>query len=154
MIFSLSLASGGNNEKGRSFDLYLVKKSNQNASFSSVLLEDTPFIPMSEIISYSKLTHSIILKKEAFNRTKKIQLGTVFAVCIDNEPIYTGRVWSDLRSASSDGIVLICSRKDPTENRIFLQAGYPTEAFFLGQDLRASKLILNALDLAHKLKVD
>ena len=102
-------------------------------------------------IEYSQSEHSIKLTKEAFDKFKALNMRGFFAICVDNKPVYLGRVWSIYLSSSFNGVVATEHLYEWRENKIQISTGYPDEDYFEGIDPRSNKLILDSLRKSNKL---
>jgi hypothetical protein len=77
--------------------------------------------------------------------------GTPFVMCVGNDRIYAGVIWSSLYSASFSGVVILKPMK--ADNRhIRIQLGYPSPQFYTGEDRRSDSRIFQILQQAGKLK--
>lgn len=118
-------------------------------------LEGNPFLTTDEIVSYRLATHEIELTDAAFERIRNVAIplqGEGFAVCVDGQPIYAGAIWNAYSSSVFDGATI--DLVDPTREHPMIQIrlGYPTSAFFRGDDRRSDPRILRALEEAGKLR--
>jgi len=139
-------------EEGLAF--YLVKENKNKeanvAGLDSLQIDKVPLFTEREIISYSISNQSMALTESALIKLKEVGVGSSFVVCVNGSRIYSGKIWSPLRSASCPEIVLMVS---PSNNgQVSLLAGYPTHSYFTGTDQRSSKSILDALKASGKLK--
>jgi len=140
-------------EQGLAF--YLVKGVSENkeanvSGLDNLQVEKTPLLTQSDIISYSVSNQSMILTEGALTKLKGVSIGSSFVVCVNGKPIYAGKIWSPLRSASCPEIVIMVPPGDNTQ--VSLLAGYPTHSYFIGIDQRSNKAILEALEASNKLK--
>jgi len=70
---------------------------------------------------------------------------------VDNKPIYLGAFWVDLSSHSFDGVTISYPLSPQESKVIALELGYPSPAFFIGDDPRDNRAILNSLEKSGKL---
>ncbi len=118
-------------------------------------LEGNPFLTADEIVSYSLATHEIELTDAAFERIRNVAIplqGEGFAVCVDGQPIYAGAIWNAYSSSVFEGPIIDLVRPTREHPIIQISLGYPTSAFFRGDDRRSDPGILRALEEAGKLK--
>jgi hypothetical protein len=116
-----------------------------------IRLQSEPFISSDDVITYNKDTHEISLDPSFYGRLMQVHWGTPFVVCVGNERIYSGFIWSRVASTSCDSVVI---KQQPTEPpgddyAIQLELGYVK---FTGTDLRSDPRILRALEKAGKLE--
>jgi len=120
-------------------------------NLQEIKLQDKPILSIDDIISYDKDTHKITLTSSAYNRFMDLDAGTPFIVCVGDERIYMGAIWSDLYSTSFGGIVI--SKPVKRENSVIdIVLGYPSQHFFKGTDFRSDPRIFYSLEQAGKLK--
>jgi hypothetical protein len=149
-IFLLAIlpVAASSHEEGLAF--YLIKGSKEtNVGGLDKLPIDKALFTQKDIISYSISNQSMMLTKSALIKLKSV-IGSSFVACVNRKPIYSGKIWSDLRSSSCSEIVL----KVPVDNsaQVSLEAGYPTHSYFTGRDERSNKSILDALKASDKLR--
>ncbi len=118
-------------------------------------LEGDPLLTIDDIVSYRSATHEIELTDAAYERIRNVAIplqGEGFAVCIDKQPIYAGAIWNAYSSSVFEGSTIDLVR--PTRERPVLQIrlGYPTSAFFRGEDRRSDPRIFQALQEVGKLR--
>jgi hypothetical protein len=118
-----------------------------------IKLQAEPVLTMTELMSYSRMSHAMAVTPSAYERFMKLPVGATFVVCASGERVYYGTVWSGLYSSSVDGIVIVKtpSSKPPV---IRIQLGYPSPEFFTGTDPRSDPRIVRALRDAGKLVED
>jgi len=136
---------------GEGLAFYLLKRDSPKtpSAPAGAEVEDQPFISQNDIVSYSLRNQSMLLTSKAIDRLKRLVVSARFEACVDRKPIYSGRLWSILRSASCPEIVL----EIPTDGsfNVRLEAGYPTNECFVGKDERSNALIVTALKSSGKL---
>ena len=114
-------------------------------------------ISADDIVAYSWETHELYLTASANRRLAQLQsvimekCGLPFVVCVGNEPIYSGAVWTSYSSAIFEGIVIDVYPAEHNEP-IRIQLGYPPGMFEDMEDPRASPMIFEALERAEKLQ--
>lgn len=153
-------------EKLREFTIFLSREKiaaekivKLEIDINKIKLMKTPLIKESDIVSYSARTHTIELLKNLWKKIMEIRRTTVFVVCVGEERIYWGVIWSSILSAWHIGIVIVKPAQlilepcwSPKSYTIEIRCGYPTEEYFRGKDLRNDKRIIEALKRAGKLK--
>jgi len=140
-------------EKGVAF--YLINSgggtmATYEGELENLQVDKVPLFDQREIVSYSKSRQSMILTSEALEKLRKVSIGRRFVVCVDMKPIYSGKIWSLLRSASCSDIVLMVPPSNDAS--VYLLAGYPTHSYFEGNDQRLNESIIDSLGAAGKLK--
>ncbi len=118
-------------------------------------LEGDPFLTSDEIVSYRWATHEIELTDAAFERIRNVAIplqGEGFAVCVDKQPIYAGAIWNAYSSSVFEGPIIDLVYPTREHPIIRISLGYPSSAFFRGDDRRSDPRILQALEEAGKLK--
>lgn len=155
-LLLISLTVGGcTSQKG--FAIYLTRQDTPVSAMpalSHVELADEPIISIDDIISYTKETHEIELTADAYERVTKLEVptsGIAFVVCIDRTPIYWGAFWVGWSSQSFDGVTIMLPPFPSGEHLIQIELGYPSPAFYGGEDPRSSPEILQSLEQAGKL---
>lgn len=138
------------------FSVYLVRSlipvdDIAKMKFNKVTLEDAPLFTINDVISYSKNTHAIVLKKPAFEKFLAVRCGRPFAVCVGDSPVYLGVVWSQIRSSSVNGVVALAPYKQREENIVVILAGYPNSSYFDGKDPRYNRSVFDSFEKHHKL---
>ncbi len=122
----------------------------------SIRLGDEPggevALSIDDITAYDPATHEMSLTQEAAARLAALTpptSGLPFVVCVGSEAIYRGAFWPSYSSQSYDGVVI-----DPIlagQGAVRIELGYPSGGFFSGEDPRADRRILEALERAGKL---
>jgi hypothetical protein len=138
--------------EGEGFAIYLTDESGspgEAPEISSVEIGDTPLIGLDDIICYDSDSHELILTGSAFARYQDIE--GAFAVCVDRRPVYTGIFWNWFSSMSLDRIVILEKLSSENDNTLVIQAGYPGEDFYQGEDPRGDERIMNSLREVGKL---
>ena len=114
-------------------------------------------ISADDIVAYSWETHELHLTASANRRLAQLQsviiekCGLPFVVCVGNEPIYGGALWTSYSSAIFEGIVIDVYPAEHNEP-VRIQLGYPPGMFEDMKDPRASPVIFEALERAGKLQ--
>jgi hypothetical protein len=140
------------------FAIYLTRDDipvAQMEALSHVEIADEPVISTDDIISYNKETHEIELTADAYERVQAFKIptsGKSFVICVDRAPIYWGAFWAPYSSQSFSGVTIWVPSFSQQENTIKIELGYPSEAFFQGEDPRSNPEILESLEKAGKLK--
>jgi len=155
---------------GEGFAIYLPIediKASQVTSLSALHPSAGPLVSTKDIVSYSRDTHEIELRAQAYSRLDGIvgmakvpTWGKVFIVCVDRRPVYWGAFWPAYSSQSFDGIIiptplgitLTPSGGTTVANSIQIGMGYPTGSFYQGEDPRSDPAIMKSLRDAGKLK--
>jgi hypothetical protein len=143
--------------KGDGFGIYLTKGDippTQIPILSNVEVLSQPIIGMKDIITYNAQTHELKLYSNAFDRISKLEIpvqGKSFMVCVDKKPIYVGAFWTPISSISFDGVTIYQPLISQPLKVITLQLGYPSSAFYGGEDPRNNPEILRSLEQAGKL---
>lgn len=118
-------------------------------------LEGVPLISESDIISYDKKSHSLILAPVACERISGLEDEPIVLICVDNRPVYWALLWDPGLSVSNGWTVILKDRSWKSGKcTVQVQCGYPTVEWFRGVDLRDDPRILGALRAAGKLKED
>jgi len=121
---------------------------------SHVDIAEKPIITISDIITYDAREHELRLTASAFERVSQLGVpvrGKSFIVCIDKRLIYWGAFWTPLSSMSFDGVTIWkpLSLKEP--HVIRLELGYPSSAYYIGEDPRNNPTVIESLTQAGKL---
>jgi SanA protein len=157
----IPITGDGRQTRGAGFALYLLDpeiQPSELATAAHVDIADIPLVSTADIFSYTKATHEIELTPAAYDRIVSLVVpvsGRSFVVCVDQEPVYTGAFWTDLSSASFDGVVIrqpLGSDIASDRRVITLDLGYPGSTYFSGEDPRADPTVLQALEQAGKLR--
>jgi hypothetical protein len=126
----------------------------QMSDLSQVQLADQPLIAMPDIVYYNLQTHALKLTAGAYERLVQLQVpvsGKSFVVCLDHAAVYWGAFWTPISSQSFDGITIWKPFVPRESHIVFLEMGYPSEAFYQGQDPRNNPEILKALEKSNQL---
>jgi hypothetical protein len=150
----LSSLGGCTAEKpaGEGFAIYLIGELNhpdEVPNIYDVVIGETPFIGLGDIVCYDSGTHELVLTGSAFACYQGVEGG--FAVCVDRQPVYTGVFWNWFSSMSLNRIVILEKLSVDNNNIIVIQTGYPGEDFYQGDDPRDDKRIMNSLLEAGKI---
>jgi hypothetical protein len=157
MVSAILLLSGCAASEGEGFAIYLTQGDippAQMEALSHVDIEEQPIISMEDIITYNAQTHEITITTSAFERISQLEVpvrGKSFVVCVDRGPIYWGAFWTPISSVSFDGVT-IWKPLGPREPEIIkLELGYPSPAFYEGDDPRNNSQVMESLEQAGKL---
>jgi len=120
-----------------------------------------------DIIDYNRTRHEIRLTPEGLMKLRSRipyeeekgelvpKLGGLylkpFTVRLNGQEIYSGTFWSSASSQSNDGVVLLDVLSILSQDRIKLQAGYPSKEYFKGADPRDNTQLMNYLEGKSKL---
>ncbi len=155
---SLLEASQRDRRSADGFAIYLLVPNALAHGFTDVGppdLEGDPFLTIDEIVSYRAATHEIELTEAAYERIRNVAIplqGEGFAVCVDKQPVYAGAVWNAYSSSVFEGPTIDFVRPTREHPVIQITLGYPSSAFFRGDDRRSDPRILRALEEAGKLR--
>ena len=150
------LASGCTATKGEGFAVYLTKDNippSQMEALSWVKIADEPVIAIDDINIYNTATHEIALTVAAYQRLIKLDVptsGKSFVVCVDKAPIYWGAFWVEYSSQSCSGVTIRKPLAASDSNIIKIEKGYPSAAFFEGDDPRDNETVIISLQRAGK----
>jgi len=155
LIFALAFL-GCQPAKNNDFAIYLLAQDLpatelSNFDINELMLESEPLIGIDDMIAYHKTNHIIELTPTAYTRVQQIfpmpvrVTGIPFVVCVGEERIYTGAFWTPVSSLSYDGVVIM-QPWDTKETTIQIALGYPAPDVFTGNDPRADRRILKALE--------
>jgi hypothetical protein len=139
------------------FAIYMTKGEiapSQMEPLSHVIITDQPIIGLNDIITYNSATNEIVLTNEAFQRIAALRpsvYGQSFVVCVNRSPVYWGAFWTLISSVPFNGITIEVPFNSPGNNSITISPGYPSPAFFKGEDPRNNPTVINALQQAGKL---
>lgn len=144
------------------FSIYLVKHEIPSdmileADLDHLELEEVPVLSLADITAYTWETHEMELTPSAYGRLAELQVSTSllaglpFVICVGPERVYGGAFWTSYSSAVFGGIVIDVY---PAEKYrpVRIQLGYPSAAWFTGEDLRADPRIFRSLEEAGKLR--
>jgi hypothetical protein len=157
IICVLLIPSGCTAKKSEGFAIYLTKENispSQLAVSSQIDIADQPVISLKDITTYNSQTHELKLNSDAYDRIASLQVpvrGTSFVICVDRKIIYAGAFWTPISSVSFDGVTIWKPYNTQGPNIVTLELGYPSVAFYAGQDPRNSPEILESLQHAGKL---
>jgi hypothetical protein len=139
------------------FAIYLTKQDvppTEMEALSHVDIAEEPVVAISDIITYDAQEHELRLTVSAFERISELGVpvtGKSFVVCIDMAPIYWGAFWVPWSSMSFDGVTIWKPLSLEEPNVIRLELGYPSSAFYTGEDPRSSPVVIESLEQAGKL---
>lgn len=158
VIFCVLLMSGGCSTPGdEGFAIYLTRADIppvRMPALSHVDIDEHPVISGNDIIEYDAKTHEITLTAQAFDTISNLDVpvgGRSFMVCVDRKPIYWGAFWTPVSSISFDGITIWKPLGSQVTRTIKLELGYPSPAFYNGEDPRDNPDVLESLRKAGKL---
>jgi hypothetical protein len=155
VIESLEQAGKLINDEG--FAIYLTKQDippSQMEALSHVDLADQPIISIKDVITYDAQTHEVKLTEEAFERISQLDVSTggkSFIVCVDKASIYWGAFWVLWSSQSFDGVTIWKPLMLEETHAIRLELGYPSSAYYMGEDPRSDPIVIESLEQAGKL---
>jgi len=107
-----------------------------------------------DIVAYNS-THEITLTASAFERISRLEVSTSgrsFVVCVNKAPVYWGAFWTPISSASFNGVTILKPLSPEAPKVIKIELGYPSSAFYKGQDPRNNEEIMESLRQTGKLK--
>lgn len=158
VISCILLMSGGcSTPVHEGFAIYLTRGDvppAQMAALSHVDLTGQPVIAMNDIVAYDEITHEITLTAQAFDTVSNLDVpvgGRSFMVCVDRKPVYWGAFWTPVSSISFDGITIWKPLGSQDTRTIKLELGYPSPAFYGGEDPRHNPEVLESLRQSGKL---
>ncbi len=157
LVLSILVSGASATAKGEGFAIYLTKQDIPPArmeALSHVNLTDQPIVSAEDVITYNAQTHELKLTGEAFERISELEVpvqGRSFMVCVDKQPIYWGAFWTPISSISFDGVTIWKPYSSQGPAIITLELGYPSSAFYGGEDPRNSPEISQSLEQAGKL---
>ena len=151
----------GGSPSGEGFAIYLPATDippSRLAALSHIEIADAPLVASDDVVAYAAGSHEIELTPAAYERIAALEVpvsGLSFAVCVDRAPVYAGAFWTEISSASFDGVVIMKAfspESTPESSVIRLELGYPGRDFFTGADPRPDPVVLDALRQAGKLR--
>jgi hypothetical protein len=157
IVCALFIPSGCSAPNHEGFAIYLTKEDippDQMEALSHVDLSEQPIIVMNDIIAYHAKTNEITLTANAFERISNLEVpvrGRSFMVCVDRKPIYWGAFWTPISSIAFDGVTILKPLSSQEPKVIKLELGYPSSAFYGGEDPRNNAEIMKSLEQAGKL---
>lgn len=158
-IAGIVLLSGGCTvPKGEGFAIYLTKADvtpDQMPVLSHIDIAERPTISSGDIAAYDAGTHEITLTASAYERISGLDVpvrGRTFVVCVDRKPIYWGAFWTSVSSISFAGVTIVKPLRSSEGKVVKLQTGYPSSAFFQGEDPRSNAGVIESLEQAGKLR--
>ena len=156
MVSAILLLSGCAAAEGEGFAIYLTKGDippAQMEALSHVDIEGQPVITLSDIITYNAQTHEITLTASAYERISQLEVpvrGKSFVICVNRGPIYWGAFWTPLSSVSFNGVTIWQPLNLEEPHIIKLELGYPSPAFYEGDDPRDNAAVMESLEQAGK----
>jgi hypothetical protein len=157
LVSTIILLSGCTAAEGEGFAIYLTKGDippAQMEALSHVDIEEQPVIALNDIVTYNAQTHEITLTASAYERISQLEVpvrGKSFVVCVNRAPIYWGAFWTPISSVSFDGVTIWQPLIPHESNVIKLELGYPSSAFYEGDDPRNNAEVMESLEQAGKL---
>jgi len=157
LVSSVLMSSICATSKGEGFAIYLTERNTppaQMEALSHVDIAEKPVIAISDIITYDAQEHEMRLTASVIERVSQLGVpvrGKSFIVCIDERPIYWGAFWTPLSSMSFDGVTIWKPLSLEEPHVIRLELGYPSSAFYIGEDPRRNPVIIESLKQAGKL---
>ena len=157
LVLSILVSSICATSEGEGFAIYLTKQDippAQMEALSHVDIAEKPIITISDIITYDAQEHKLRLTASAFERVSQLGVpvrGKSFIVCIDKRLIYWGAFWTPLSSVSFDGVTIWKPLSLEEPHVIRLELGYPSSAFYIGEDPRSNPVVIESLEQAGKL---
>ena len=157
-IGATSEAEGVGEGSGEGFAIYLTEQDIPPAQMevsSHVDIAERPIITTSDIITYDAQKHELRLTAGAFERISQLDVpvtGRSFIVCVDKAPIYWGAFWVPWSSMSFDGVTIWKPLTlEESDDIIRLELGYPSSAYYVGEDPRSNPVVIESLEQAGKL---
>jgi hypothetical protein len=157
MVSAILILSGCATSEGEGFAIYLTKGDippEQMPALSNIDIEEQPVIAMNDIIAYNAETHEITLTASAYESISKLEVpvrGKSFVVCVNRKPIYWGAFWTPISSISFDGVTIWKPLSSQEPKVVKLELGYPSPAFYGGEDPRNNAEVMESLEQAGKL---
>jgi hypothetical protein len=159
MILTVTTSTFSQENTEKWFGIYLLPKSvkpNELANLDLKKLKPVgePLIHQHDIYSYNQDSHEFTLYYENAEKLTKLEpkiRNRPFAVFVGEEAIYVGAFWTSISSQSFDGVIINLAPLNKLPTVFALEAGYPTEKFFEGKDLRSDPRILKAFEEVGKL---
>jgi len=144
------MATSCDRTTGEGFAIYLTNQESPSAwpLTATPDITGSPIITTSDILSYDKNHHELMLTESAFARLAQLEVpiyGLGFAVCVNKEVIYSGAFWKTISSVSYTGPVIIIPFNGQSTRTIKIDLGYPSSSFFQGHDPRSDPRIFDAL---------
>ncbi len=158
LIACILLMTGScSSSKNEGFAIYLTEQNippAQMPALSRVELKSMPIISLADVITYNAQTHELKLTGDAFDRIAHLEVpvqGKSFVVCVDRKPIYSGAFWTPISSIGYDGVTIWKPLYSQATKIVTLELGYPSSAFYAGEDPRNSPEVLSSIAQAGKL---
>jgi hypothetical protein len=157
LVTTVVLITGCHNSECEGFAIYLTEEDippGMIESLSHVKIADQPVISTEDIITYNAQIHEMKLTDKAFERISQLEVpvsGTSFLACVDKKPVYWGAFWTPISSISFDGITIWKPFGSQETKVITIELGYPSFAFYSGEDPRNDDEIMESLEQAGKL---
>jgi len=147
------------NNSPQGFAVYLLPANIKSKNLSALDLQKLkpagkPLIAAEDINFYQKETHEFQVEFPAAEKLRKMQndlRGKTFGVFAGGEAVYAGAFWTSIWSQSFDGVIIDIFDLREDYPTLEFAAGYPSPEWFKGEDRRADKRILKALENAGKL---
>jgi len=115
-IIILAFLPGCKKESNHKVDIYMLDSFkvdlNQTTnphtiSISNAVLASTPLVPDNNILYYTKSTTTFKLKKDIKDIIKNYGSDKAFAVTVDNQPVYFGKIHPGFLSSMTIGVATI-----------------------------------------------
>lgn len=116
--------------------------------------EEPPFLSLDDILSYDRRAHEMTLTDDAAERLRALRVpvrGKPFVIRVAGEVIYAAAFWTPISSIGFPGVAIM-QPMQPGQQTVSLELGYPSPAFYAGQDPRGDSRIMDALEQAGKLR--
>jgi hypothetical protein len=147
------------NQKNSEVSFYLVKNEVSDDdviknNLSGVVLDKLPILTTRDIIEYSQRVDTILVTKEALIKFRSIKKEK-FAICVGNQPVLLGQVWSLKNPVSLANNGFIALESFDGDNKIIFAYNIvdPDESDIerIVDYTRRKKLILDSLSRSNKL---
>ncbi|MFC1926468.1 hypothetical protein ACFLWV_01815 [Chloroflexota bacterium] len=158
LLLAILVSVGCTSPKGEGFSIYLTTGDtpvSEMPALSHVELAEKPLISIDDIVSYTEVTHEIILTKACFGKVSELEVpvsGIAFIACVDRSPVYWGAFWSPFSSYMAPDLVTIMQPIPYEEHDCKIQLRYPLVQLSDVTDIRSDPLILDSLQQAGKLQ--
>ncbi len=139
-------------------EIYLLKSfetvgMSKKINEGSVVLNNSPLVRYSDILSYDSVEHSFKVSDRAIDAVKNIKhsvFGVAFALTVDGRVVYTGYFWPSYSSATCDWITIEPLIPELTKE-FKVELGYPGDWEGV-EDRRNDERIISVLQRDKKLK--
>ncbi len=139
-------------------EIYLLKSfetvgMSKKINEGSVVLNNSPLVRYSDILSYDKIDYSFSVSDRAVDAIKNVKhsvFGVAFALTVDGRVVYTGYFWPSYSSATCDWVTIDPFLSEYTKTlKVYL--GYPGDWDGV-EDRRNDERIISVLQRDKKLK--